>query len=389
MNYDLPIPEKAALARSQALIQWLHTEINAANGVISFAAFMEAALYHPQYGYYTAPAIKIGAMGDFTTAPEISSLFAACFAKQCESLLSQLTKRHILEWGAGSGRFACDLLMALASADTLPDAYYIIEKSPALREQQKTLIAAAIPQLQSRVHWLDDMPPHFIGIVLANEVLDALPVTCFCIEDNKIMEKGVTWENDSLAWKQCSPSAELQSALTPVLADIRLPDNYHSEINLSLEPFLQSLVTSMQEGVILLIDYGYGQKEYYHPARKAGTLTCFYKHHQTDNPFIYPGLQDITAHVDFTRVIEIAANEGAMLAGFTTQTSFLINCGLSNLVIAKESTLDEVAKVNLHHAIKTLTMPTEMGEVVKVMGITVNVEEDLIGFQALDRSRDL
>lgn len=352
---------------------------------ISFADFMEIALYHPEWGYYNAENIDLGTKGDFTTAPEISPLFAKCLARQ----IQQISPASLLEAGAGTGRLASDLLTELNKLGCLPSHYYIYEISSALRKKQQALLQSTLPEFFSRIIWLDTLPENFSGTIIANEVLDALPVHLFRVEKDGVKEKFVTWENNQFAWKYLEPSGEYREEAERIRELYHLPEGYEFEINFYLSAFIASLAYSLREGIILFSDYGYGEREYYHPQRLRGTLTCFYQHRSYDNPLIFPGLMDITAHVDFTRVIENASGLGLSLAGFTTQSSFLLSCGLMDFAGECEESLDEAGKLELHQAIKILTLPTEMGERVKFMALSKGVDLELCGFEFQDRSRDL
>lgn len=377
-----------ATSSSKTLTEHIRQALTQAGGTLSFADFMELALYQPDTGYYSQIS-EIGRAGDFTTAPEISPLFARCIARQCAELFKQLPKQ-ILELGAGTGRLAVDLLLALDKEGLAPNQYYIYEISHALRSKQQTLLRTHCPHLYERIHWLDALPTDFAGIVLANEVLDALPVHCFCINDT-IKERSITWHNGEFAWQLTEPSETLRTAVSALNNQLSLPNHYESEINLRLNNFITELAQGIKQGVILLIDYGYGEREYYHPERRHGTLTCFYQHQKNNDPLQHIGLQDITAHVDFTRVINIAANTGCTLLGYTSQAAFLLACGLMDIAATEETTLSTADQVHLHHTIKLLTFPTEMGERIKVMAIGKNMfpETTLLGFTLQDRRRDL
>lgn len=366
--------------------QDIQKEILKAKGIISFASFMELALYHPESGYYNADNFELGQHGDFTTAAEISPLFAKCLARQIQQINEEMPSSSILELGAGSGRLAHDLLTELESLNCLPDQYYIYEISPGLRKKQRALLQASLPQLSSRIIWLDTLPENFSGTIIANEVLDALPVHCFRIEDNKVWEKCVAFENQQFVFKLRESFSE--EALR-IKEEYALPEGYEFEINFKLKAFLEVLSRCLKKGMILFSDYGYGQKEYYHPERRLGTLCCFYQHRQDSNPLLLPGQKDITAHVDFTRVIDLASDAGFTLQGFTSQACFLLGCGLSTYVMEAEKTLAQAEQVNLHHAVKILTLPTEMGERVKFMALGKEMEMRLMGFEMQDRRREL
>jgi SAM-dependent MidA family methyltransferase len=381
--HDLPAPSAEMLARSHALSAVIRQTIQQHHGKISFADFMAAALYHPQYGYYQQQHFDLGKHGDFTTAPEISPLFARCAARQCRQIFATAIDDIILELGAGTGRFALDCLTELAAQQALPQRYFIYEISTALRKKQQQLFEAERPDLLSRIEWLTTLPSQFTGAIIANEVLDAIPFQCFQIENQRARERMVTISGDTFDW-QIDNTSQLDLALA-----CDLTDGYQSEIQPAAMQLVQQLCERLTSGVILLMDYGYGQREYYHPQRNQGSLTCFYQHRKHDNPFLYPGLQDITTHVDFTRVIETAAASGATLGGFTTQAGFLLANGLVEMAQADEEHLSEKDAFRMHQAIKSLTMPTEMGDVVKVMALTKNINLPLAGFSLLDRRRDL
>lgn len=385
--YDLPQPSEKAFKRSQALSQSIQQTIDAAGGVISFANFMALALYHPPLGYYHAQDFTIGKQGDFTTASEISPLYANCFARQCEQILMQLGESDLLELGAGTGTFALALLGFLAARGVAPAHYYIYEVSESLRQQQQIRLSTI---RGTQIIWLDQLPDAFTGIIIANEVLDALPIHCFQIEEQQILERGVTGKNNIFSWQTGSPfSAGLIEAVTHIRDEHHLTAGYQSEINLQLSDFIKSLSDCLTRGVILLADYGYGQTEYYHPERRNGSLTCFYQHRHHNHPFFFPGLQDITAHVDFTAVAEAASTNGCELSGYTTQAAFLLSCGLMTLAAEEEKQLNPRDAFMFHQAIKTLTLPTEMGERVKIMAITKNYPDPLLGFSMQDRKRTL
>jgi SAM-dependent MidA family methyltransferase len=386
--HDLPTPAPDALKRSRALETIIQEKIQQHNNKISFADWMALALYHPDYGYYQQTDFELGKRGDFTTAPEISPLFAYCFARQCRQIFAELGHTTILELGAGSGRFALDLLTKLAVLQSLPERYYILEISASLRDKQRALIQAARPDLLQKVEWLTSMPATFSGVVIANEVLDALPFACFQIDTQHASERMVTVKDGEFCW-ELDAATTLIPAIEQLRVDYRLPDSYQSEILMPAMMLVRQLCEALEKGVILLADYGYGQREYYHPARNRGTLTCFYQHHAHDNPFAYPGLQDITAHVDFTRVIETADAYQGQLLGFTTQSAFLLANGLLDEAQTIENHLSEIEAFALHQAIKVLTMPMEMGDRIKIMAIGKQFSAPLDGFATLDRRRDL
>lgn len=375
---------------SNAFSTLIRNEIDQHGGLIPFDRYMELALYHPIYGYYNSDSFALGKRGDFTTASEISPLFASCFAVQYLQIAKYRRYEHILELGAGTGRFAGNLLSTLEKQHALPTHYYIYEISQRLREKQAVYLSSEYPTLAKRVIWLETLPTDYKGVIIANEVLDALPVDCFQISQQRILERCVGYQNNQFIWKYHQPiSPKLQEQVQHLLEEYALPDGYESEINLILPTFFEALSHCLSEGVILFSDYGYGQQEYYHPQRSHGTLTCFSNHRHHDDPFILPGSQDITAHVDFTRVIATATDYGLDLLGYTNQASFLLACDLIQMANELENHLSQIDQFNLHQAIKLLTMPTEMGERIKIMALGKHFNHPLQGFQLLDRRREL
>ena len=377
---DLPIPDPAARAHSERVVAHLRDAIAAAGGAIPFARFMELALYAPGLGYYSAGAHKLGAGGDFVTAPEIAPLFSRTLARAILPLLAAMPDARLLEVGAGSGRMAADVLAELAARDRHP-GYAILERSAELRERQQVTLAAA--GLADRAEWLDELPAHFTGIVLANELLDALPVHRVVWQEGELHEAWVGWAPDGFVWR-LGPLTDPR--LAKRFAAIRervpdLPDPYLSEINLAAEDWLASLGERLERGAILLIDYGYGRAEFYHPQRREGTLTCHYRHHRHADPFFWPGLQDITAHVDFTAVADAALAAGLRVAGYTTQAHFLLGSGLPEVAGFSDDPRQQLETAN---QIRRLTLPQEMGETFKVMLLTQDLDMALPGFGLRD-----
>ncbi len=381
---NLPEPSATDLLRSDALLADICTEIEKNNGAISFARYMDRALYTPSLGYYNAQHTVFGTDGDFITAPTLSPLFARCLAQNCATVLNVMPHGCLAEIGAGNGMLARDLLLALQDAETLPRAYYIIEISQPLRQQQHALLQRDCPALLERIHWLDQLPDAFSGIVIANEVLDALPVHCFTIHPQTILERAVGIQDHQLQWLEKPASRLLVNSIEKIREKYELPTGYQSEIRLALTPWIQAIANKLQHGCVLLFDYGYGRREYYHPARQQGTLTCFYRHYRHNNPFCWPGLQDITAHVDFTAVAEAGTDAGLHLTGFTTQAHFLLDSGLLTTSPTQLSPKELFAQAQI---IKTLTLPSEMGEVIKVMGFHTDSARAIAlpGFSGLQR----
>lgn len=355
-----------------------------AQQMISFADFMQLALYDPELGYYTVGLQQFGQ--DFTTAPEISPLFGACIANQCAQILVQLTEPIILEFGAGSGRLCIDLLKHLESLQQLPESYCILELSGSLRAQQLHTISQEIPHLLPRIQWISTWPTQsFQGLILANEVLDAMPVHRFLQTESELYEIFVTVdEKDQLTevLKICQ-NPILKEHVKQVLPPQLYP--YQSEANLWIHDWLRQCAHVLERGGVFIIDYGFPAKEYYHPDRNQGTLMCHYQHRTHPNPYVHIGHQDITAHVDFTHVAEAAYQAGFAVKGFASQASFLLANGLLSLVNEQDST----QLFRQQQAIKILTHPSEMGELFKVMALTKCWDEPLRGFQMQDRRASL
>jgi SAM-dependent MidA family methyltransferase len=382
---DLPEPSPEESAHSARLNDRIRDEIEKQRGWISFARFMEMALYEPGLGYYSAGAVKLGAAGDFVTAPEISPLFSRCLANQCVEVFAHIDAPDILELGAGSGTMAADVLLELEAQGKLPQHYYILEVSADLRERQRETLAARVPQLLSRVQWLDAWPSELRGVVLANEVLDAMPVERFSIRGTQVNAIGVTWQLGQLDWSEAHAGPELEAAVRAIESTLGapLPDGYRSELNLNLPAWMQGLGGALKEGVALFIDYGLPRAQYYRPERSDGTLLCHYRHRFHDSPLILAGIQDIGAWVDFTAVAEAASDAGFSVAGFTTQAHFLIGCGIEQYLAAlAEADLKD--RVQLARQTMLLTLPGEMGEKFKVIGLAKNFDHPLRGFSTRD-----
>lgn len=379
---SLPLPSPEAQAHSDQLCELIHRDIALQGGWIPFSRFMELALYAPGLGYYSAGARKLGAAGDFITAPEISPLFGRTLARQIAEIMA-LSTAHVIELGAGSGKLAVDILGELERQGNLPERYDILEISADLRQRQQTLLQQRLPHLMNRVHWLDTLPDNISGALIANEVLDALPVHLVRWTDARIVERGVTSEGNNFSWQERLPQIP---ALHQLAQQINVPDDTLSEISIAARGLVRSLSERLRQGVLLFMDYGFGTREYYHPQRVRGTLMCHYRHHAHDDPFFMPGLQDITSHVDFTAVAEAAIDTGLHLYGYTTQASFLINCGITDLLAATDpqSVLDYLP---LSAQLQKLTSPAEMGDLFKVIALGKGVETTLCGFVSGDKSR--
>ena len=380
-SMTVPEPDERARAHSEQLTATIRDEIESAGGWISFARYMELALYAPGMGYYSAGSEKLGVAGDFVTAPEISPLFARTLARQAADIITS-TSGSILELGAGSGRLAAELLLALEALDRLPELYAILEVSADLQARQRERIATVAPHLLARVAWLSKLPARWRGLVLANEVLDALPVHLVVNDEGTWRERGVTWAG-ALRWQD----AEIASrALASATAHLPEDAGYLTEINLAAVKLTASLAEILEAGTLLFVDYGFGRREYYHPQRSAGTLMCHYRHHAHDDPFFLPGLQDITAHVEFTAIAEAGIDHGLVLQGYTTQARFLLNCGITELVQAVPVE-DTANYLPLVAGVQKLLAPSEMGELFKVIALGRGMDGSLVGFTAGDLSR--
>jgi len=374
-----PTPEEHAL--SQRLTELIRAEIARAGGAISFARFMELALYAPELGYYSAGKHKFGAAGDFVTAPELGPVFAQCLARQCAQILGALPQGEILEAGAGSGALAVQLLLELERLGQLPVRYLILEISGSLRARQQALFADQAAHLSERVHWLDSLPPAgFRGIVLGNELLDAMPAECFRVGSDGIVQLQVGWEENHFAWCE----APANDALCERVTALGLPEGYVSEIGFAAEGWVRSVADILEQGVLLLVDYGFPRTEFYHPQRASGTLMCHYRHRAHPDPLILVGLQDITVHIDFTAVAKAGTEAGLSLLGYTSQALFLLGCGLEDVATRVDPT-DVRVHLQFTNEVKKLTLPHEMGELFKVIALGRNVDAPLAGFRLQDR----
>ncbi len=384
MNSMLPAPTPDALAHSQHVSAHLRALIDGAGGWIPFSRYMDAALYAPGLGYYAAGTTKFGIAGDFVTAPELTPLFGRTLAHAIAPVLAE-TGGEVLELGAGSGRLAVDVLGELERLGALPGRYCILDVSADLRQRQQETLAHALPHLYERVQWLDALPEQFKGVILGNEVLDALPVELVHWMDDEPHIRGVVVEGDRLAW-QDRPIAD------PVLRvraeALGLAPGYLSEISLATDALIASLAQSLAHGLILLIDYGFVAAEYYHPQRDMGTLRAHYRHHALDDPFYLPGLCDLTAHVDFSAVARAGMAAGLAVAGYTSQASFLLNSGLTERLM-QTSPDDAAAYLPQANAVQRLVSPAEMGELFKVIGLSKGSVTPLAGFARGDRQYTL
>ncbi|HET9863071.1 MAG TPA: SAM-dependent methyltransferase [Steroidobacteraceae bacterium] len=388
----LPPLDAAERAHSERVAAHIREFITAHGGAIGFDAYMRLALYSPGLGYYSAGAAKLGGAGDFVTAPEVSSLFSRCLARQTAEVL-ETTGGDVLELGAGLGTMAADLLTELAALGRLPGRYRILEVSADLAERQRARIAQLPPQLAARVEWLDRWPARAMrGVVLANEVLDAMPVARFRLRGEpgaqRVRALAVSVAQDGFAWRELDPAPELEQAVRTLLDQLPapLPDGYVSEVCLSFQPWIASLAGQLEHGVALLMDYGLPRGHLYHPQRHDGTLRCHFRHRAHDDPFINVGLQDITAWVDFTRVAEAADGAGLEVLGFVTQAAFLIGAGMEALLTTEmgRADADPARRTRLAGEARRLMMPGEMGEIFKVIALGRGYDRPLSGFALQD-----
>ena len=389
----LPVPDREALAVSQELSTRIAAEIARRGGWLSFARYMEMALYEPGLGYYSNPGQVFGAAGDFVTAPELTPLFGATLARQVSPWLKDPalagSGQVVLEVGGGSGMLAAQLLNALDNVGHHEVRYLILELSAERREHQRQTLKSLAPGLMDRVGWLETFPESFAGVVVANELLDAMPVQLFewqADAEAELQEMGVTWVDGQFAWAPRPADAVLTETVTalrnrlgPEGAQWHSP--YRSEVCPAQQAWMRTLADCMTAGVVMLLDYGFAEPEYYHPQRDQGTLMCHYRHRSHADPFLWPGLSDITAHVDFTALARAATAEGFSLVGYTSMAAFLLNAGL----------LDELADLPREpesfwfaqaQAVQQLISEAEMGELFKVIAFEKNLREaaSVLGF---------
>ncbi len=371
MDPSLPEPGPQARAASRALIERIGADLSAGHNWISFARYMELALYEPGLGYYSGGATKLGRQGDFVTAPELGTLFARTLARQVAALLEP--GATILEFGAGSGALAAALL------DVLPagQPYLIVEPSAELAERQRARLGA-------RAQWLARLPERFRGVVLANEVLDAMPVHAVAWTRGGISERGVCANEGALAWSERPASGAVLAAARATGIELPPSGRYESELGLAGRAWVAALAGMVEAGTVLIVDYGFPAREFYHPQRSMGTLMCHYRHRAHGDPFYLPGLQDITAHVDFSALAHAAADAGLEVLGYASQADFLVNCGITDILGAADAS-DARRYAPLAAQAQKLLSPTEMGELFKVLALGRGETAPLIGFARGDR----
>ncbi len=392
---DLPEPSADARAASEALTRIIAAEIAARGGWMSFARYMELALYAPGLGYYSGGSRKFGVAGDFLTAPELTPLYGRALARQVAQVLAA-SGPLVMEIGAGSGRLAADLLPALAALGCAPERYQILELSGELRARQEAMLSEHAPRFADRVEWLEELPERFSGCLVGNEVLDAMPTHALRWSDetpeHAVMERGVGLADGRPVVAERPATGALLAAASalPVVAP------YRGEISLAVRSWVAELARRVDRGALLLIDYGLARHELYHAQRDGGTLRCHYRHRVHEDPFWFPGLSDITSHVDFTAVAEAGFDAGLDVLGYATQANFLINCGIAELLLEDRDQRnglpatgagDAAATADLlaRGAVNVLISPNEMGELFKVIALGRGIPGPLLGFSRGDR----
>lgn len=371
----MPIASEIEIQLSEQLKTKIIQAIHSNQGWISFDRFMEFALYDPEFGYYTGTLRKFGEKGDFVTASEISSFFAKTMCIQFEEIFLSLDK-NIIEIGAGSGKFALEVIQSLDSKKI--DHYFILEISHSLRKHQYELLIKNLPpHLFGKVQWIDQIPQEYNGIIFCNELLDALPIDLIKKSSGIPYQKGVALENDLFIWKD---KAIKDLSIYDHINLESLPDNYLAEDAIHIKSWINKISESISKGVVIIIDYGFNHSEYFHEQRSQGTLMCHFKHHAHDNPLIQVGIQDITSHVNFSYVAREASSKGLHINGFISQANFLINCGILDL-LEKVNIEDSVLYMKSVSEIQKLLSPSEMGDLFKVMTIEKNIDINLLGLK--------
>lgn len=386
----LPPPDAESARHSERVAAYIRSRITAAGGSISFAEFMQHALYAPGLGYYTAGAAKFGADGDFITAPEVSVVFGRVLARQCAEVLAATDNGSILEFGAGSGKLAVDVLGALQQLDALPAHYDIVEVSADLAQRQQALLRERIPQLVSRVRWLNELPKRHVGVVMANEVLDALPVERFVRTETGVRQLRVTVDDGQFRMQESDAPAHLLAAVKQIETDLgeRLPRGFVSEFSPAMSGWLNDVAVALPHGAVFLLDYGVSRREYYATERDGGWLRCHFRHRAHSDPLKLVGIQDLTSWVDFTAVADAAVSSGLEILGYAPQAQFLLGGGL-DLELREFTSLPTKTQIELSGQVKILTLPDEMGENFKCMALRRGAVPVPSSFRHADRTHTL
>jgi len=386
----LPQADAESVAHSGRVAEFLREKIAMAGGLISFAEYMHHALYAPGLGYYNAGTTKLGQAGDFVTAPEVSPVFGRVLARQCAGVLAAVNSPSILEFGAGSGRLAADVLHKLAELDSLPESYLILEVSADLRERQESFLQDEIPELLDRVTWLGQLPEEHRGAIIANEVLDALPVERFIRREEGVAQLCVATDGSSFVLSERDAPDNLGAAVAAIEEELgqQLPPGFASEVCLAAPQWVGDLARIFREGVAFLFDYGVSKREYYGAERSGGWLRCHFRHHAHDDPLILPGIQDLTSWVDFSAIAAAGVDSGLDVVGYVTQAQFLIGGGLDK-ELADFSELPIDAQLKLSGQVKLLALPGEMGENFKCLGLSRGALTPPSSFGSADRTASL
>ena len=388
--FALPQLDPVSEAQSERCAAYIRERISDAGGSISFAEFMHYALYAPSLGYYVAGAAKFGEAGDFITAPEISPVFARVLARQTAPVLRHIGNASMLEFGAGSGRLAADIMTRLADFDSIPERYSIVEVSPDLRARQQALIELELPHLASRFEWLDRMPDSHRGVIVANELLDALPVERFMLREDGVRQLRVADEAGEFVFVEEAAPEVLDSAVRSIEEELGagLPANYVSEVSLSAPGWISDMADTLEQGVAMLFDYGVSRREYYAPDRDEGWLRCHFRHRAHSDPLILVGVQDLTAWVDFSAIATVAGDRNLDIQGYVSQAQFLLAGGLQD-EMQQFANLSPGSQLEISNQIKMLTLPGEMGENVKCIGLSRGDVPRIDAFSSADRTHTL
>jgi len=377
-----------ALALNEGLISLIMQAIADNGGSISFADFMNRALYTPTLGYYQNQLTKIGSRGDFITAPELGCYFADSIANSLADFIKsqrEAEDRQLLEIGAGSGALAFDLMQRLDQLDALPQRYFILEPSAELQARQQSHLKGLKPELFARISWLTDLPQQFRGVMIANEVVDAIACERIRLVNQRWHQLGVACKDDKLIevdlgeMESAQLPLYLQSLDTQQLAAMGYVEGYQTECRPMIAGWIKRLSKSLDQGAILLFDYGYHQTDYYHPQRHLGSLKCFIQHHSHDDPYCLVGLQDITAHVDFTHLATVASEQQLEVQGFTSQAGFLLENGITELPPKQSAAGSEQDRYRQSQQLQKLLLPGQMGEVIKVMLLSKKLSQPMTG----------